>query len=62
MFQQMDTNRHDIIDSVIQLVYFMRGSVQYGEMMNMTALERRSIAHFIEKRLEGESEKMYPVY
>lgn len=58
----MDTNRHEILKSIIQLVYFMRGSIQYGDMMNMAAVERQAVAQFIESRLEAESEKMYPVY
>lgn len=40
----------------------MRGSIQYGDMMNMAAVERQAVAQFIESRLEAESEKMYPVY
>ena len=40
----------------------MRGAIQYDDMMNRTATERQMIAEFIEKRLESESEKMYPIY
>jgi len=62
MFQQMELNSRNIIETIIQLVYFMRGSVQYDDMMNRTAVERQLMAEFIEKRLDAESEKMYPVY
>lgn len=58
----MELNSRNIIETIIQLVYFMRGSVQYDDMMNRTAVERQLMAEFIEKRLDAESEKMYPVY
>lgn len=58
----MDVERKRSLDEIIQLVYFMRGSVQYRDMMNMTLIERQAISEFIEKRLEAESKKMYPIY
>lgn len=62
MFSGMTNERRRIITSIIQLVYFMRGSIQYRDMLDMTAFERDSVMEFIEKRLETESKKMYPVY
>lgn len=62
MFSGMTNERERIISSIVQLVYFMRGSIQYRDMLNMTAFERDSVMGFIEKRLEVESKKMYPVY
>ncbi len=62
MFNQYRTDIADTIKSVIQLVYFMRGSVSYHEMMNMTYMERVMINEFIGDRLEQESKRMYPVY
>lgn len=51
-----------IIKSVIQLVYFMRGSISYNDMMNMSFAERQMINDFISERLEQESKRMNPVY
>ena len=48
--------------SVIQLVYFMRGSISYNEMMNMTFVEREMVGDFIKERLEQESKRSNPVY
>lgn len=62
MFRRMTSERQRIISSVIQLVYFMRGAVQYKDMMQLTTFEREAIADFIEKRIEIEGKKMYPVY
>lgn len=58
----MQTTRANIIDSIISLVYFMRGSIQYNEMMNLSYYERQSISIFIKTRLEIEDKKMYPNY
>lgn len=62
MFVDMQQARERIIDSIISLVYFMRGSIQYQEMLTMSYYERQSISLFIQDRLEAESNKMYPVY
>jgi hypothetical protein len=62
MFGRMSRERTRIIKSIVQLVYFMRGSIQYNDMMNMSFVEREIISNFIEERLENESKKMYPCY
>lgn len=62
MFNRMGRERERIIKSIIQLVYFMRGSIQYRDMMEMSLIERNLIGDFIETRLSNESQKMYPVY
>lgn len=58
----MESDRKKLIKGVIQLVYFMRGAIQYQEMMQMSYIEREMVGDFIEKRLEDESKKMNPVY
>lgn len=62
MFAQMNTERKRILSSIVQLVYFMRGSIQYKDMFEMTMVERETIDEFVTKRLESENKKMYPVY
>lgn len=62
MFNRMERECKNLIKSIIQLVYFMRGSVSYSEMMNMSPFERQLINEFIETRLETESKKVYPIY
>ena len=51
-----------LIRSVIELVYFMRGSVQYDDMMWRTPFERDMFAEFIKDRMEKEAKKDFPVY
>jgi hypothetical protein len=62
MFDQMNQERKRILSAIVQLVYFMRGSVQYKDMFEMTLVERETVSEFIEKRLEVEAKKMYPTY
>jgi len=51
-----------LIKKNIQLVYFMRGAIQYNEMMNLTYVEREMIEDFIGDRLEQEKKSPHPVY
>lgn len=62
MFSSMNNERRRILKSIIQLVYFMRGSIQYKDMLNMSLVERDAVNEFIEDRLSNESKKVYPIY
>ena len=62
MFGQLQREARNIISEIVQLVYFMRGSIQYHDMLQMTYGERDIVKSFIEKRLEDESDKPYPNY
>lgn len=62
MFSSMNVDRNRIIANIVQLVYFMRGSIQYESMMRMSLVERQAVSEFIENRLEIESKKTYPQY
>lgn len=62
MFQRMNQERTRILKSIVQLVYFMRGSIQYRDMLDMSLVERETVSDFIEKRLDAESKKTYPIY
>ena len=53
MFRTMDTSAKNLISNVIQLVYYMNGSIQYDDMMWRTPLERSLMEEFvIDKDLE----------
>jgi hypothetical protein len=51
-----------LINEAIELSYFMRGAIPYEAMMGRTYAERQVISEFITKRLEAETQKMYPNY
>lgn len=62
MFNAFRKDVRDTLHGVVQLVYFMRGSISYESMMQMTFAERQLVSEFISERLEQESKRMNPVY
>lgn len=53
--------RTKIVDEAIELTYFMRGAVQYFDMLEMTYAERQRFSSFIEKRLKDEGAKPHGI-
>ena len=51
-----------LIESIVSLIYYMRGAVTYSEAMNMTYAERRIFEQFLEQRFEQESKRLHPIY
>lgn len=62
MFNRLQSESTAIVQGVIELVYFMRGSVTYEEMMRRTPGERQLIDDFLKKRLKAESKNPTPNY
>lgn len=62
MFQRFSAEAKSLLNSIVELCWFMRGSVTYEEMMLRTPVERQIISEFIEKRLDSQKKSMYPVY
>jgi len=54
--------QRQIIENIINLVYFMRGSISYNEMMLLSVDERIMVGRFINARLEQEKDHSNPVY
>lgn len=59
MFKSLEREVRSLTLRVIELVYFMRGSIQYDDMMWRTPFERDLIAEFIEGRMETEAKKPF---
>jgi hypothetical protein len=62
MFASLQRESKRLLDSIITLIYFMRGALSYTEAMNMSQAERVIVSDFIEKRLEIEKKSPNPVY
>ena len=62
MFNQYSREVNSLLREIISLIYYMRGAIQYEEMMNRSYAERRLFSEFIEARLLKESKNPYPVY
>ena len=59
----MSTEVKTLLNSVTQMVYFMRGGVQYDyALYGMSYVERELINKFISDRLEKEAKSPHPVY
>lgn len=46
-----------IIDTAINTVYYMRGSIKYFDYYEMTYVERQKVNTFLQKRFKEESKK-----
>lgn len=62
MFRRLRRESRQVIKTILQLVYFMRGSIQYSDMLLLSHAEREMIDDFIKERLESESKKVHPIY
>ena len=61
MFGQLQRDTEATLHRIIELVYFMRGSVSYEEMLRRTYGERQRMGDFIERRIEVESKRPFPM-
>jgi hypothetical protein len=62
MFSRLKKESEALIQGIIQLVYFMRGSIQYHDMFELTPAERDLMDNFLAKRLEAEGKNPHPQY
>lgn len=62
LFASFARNVEDLIEGIVSLCYYMRGSVTYEEMMGRTSGERKVIQQFVKKRLDSQKDSMHPVY
>ena len=62
MFSELRDEVRNLINHCINLVYFMRGSIQYESMLNRTPAERQLFEDFISRRFEVEKDNPFPNY
>lgn len=62
MFSSLKAASQSIIDSIIEIAYYMRGAIQYEDLMWRTPGERDRFVKFITKRLKDQAKSPYPVY
>lgn len=48
----------NLVKSAIHLAYFMRGSIQYDDVLDKTYFERKMMQDFINERIEFENKKL----
>lgn len=62
MFQELHSASKSLLEECVSLAYFMRGGIQYEDLMWRSPVERQVMASFIEDRLKSESKKTHPIY
>ena len=62
MILRLQEDGNNLLNSLVELVYFMRGSVGYEEMLRRTPAERNLMKDFIIKRLESQKNTPHPVF
>ena len=53
MFTELKSGIKVLLQSVTELVYFMRGAISYDEIMSCTYMERQIFSEFIAARLKA---------
>jgi len=51
-----------IVNSVVELTWYMRGGLQYHDALNLTPGERDTMRAFIDRRMEHIKDNSFPVY
>ncbi len=52
-----------MIEEIVELCYYMRGSISYQELLHLSIPEKRAMSDFISNRLEHELKKpAYAIY
>lgn len=60
---QLSKETSGLIEQIVELTYYMRGSIQYRDMLHLSVPERVAVAEFINSRLEVELQKpRYAIY
>jgi hypothetical protein len=62
MFTYMQQEVRALLKHIISIVYFMRGAIQYEEMMRRTPGERQLFEEFISERMDIEKDNPFPNY
>lgn len=63
MYQKLNGEVKSILNTLNQLIYFMRGAVSYEyALYGLSYVEREMMLDYISQRLESESKNMYPNY
>jgi hypothetical protein len=54
LYAELGGQTRQILSEAVELIYFMKGSLSYHEVMEMTLLEKQIVAEFIEKQLNAQ--------
>ena len=58
----MTTEISGIVNSVVELTWYMTGGLQYHDALNLTPGERDIMRTFLDRRMENIKDHSFPVY
>jgi hypothetical protein len=59
----LEKESSQMIEEIVELCYYMRGSISYQELLHLSIPEKRAMSDFISNRLEHELKKpAYAIY
>lgn len=56
---EFEADVRKLIKANIELVYYMRGSIQYDDMYNRTVAERQLMHEFIQERFQSQEKALF---
>lgn len=62
MFQRLQAEAKSLIRECMVLSYYMRGAIQYEDILLRTFVEREIMSDFVEDTLKEQSKSPHPVY
>jgi hypothetical protein len=62
MFNGLRGEAKAILKSCVQLCWYMRGSIQYHDILEMSPAEREIVKDFVEEHMDAIKKHPYPVY
>lgn len=62
MIRSLAIEVRNLLKQAIEVSWYSRGSIQYGQALLMSPLERDLVIEFVSNRLEAQKKSMYPVY
>ena len=61
-FNKLNAEAKNIVSNIVELCWYMRGGIQYHDMLMMTYFERQTVQDFISKRMKQIEKHSFPVY
>lgn len=64
LFARLRSEASSILNSIVETAWYMRGSIQYHDLLLTTPYERETMKKFLDKRFEKmqQTKTMFPVY
>lgn len=62
MTKRMAGESRSLIKQCVELAWYMRGSIQYQTLLDMTPAERELVGDFVREHMDSIKKHSFPVY